>query len=615
MKAVFKSSICVAALLTGLAVSRVEISAAKDVAFGSVARIGDLRVTLWNAALAQSGQNFALDNVTGALGGATFIASRIEVTGLTSSRSDLEAPVPGNSAEGWADKIAKLSADRIVIPELTVNMTIGDVTQKAVYRNVVIANVAQGRAAQVTIGTAAQDVSAPQNKSVVTQGRTTISDLDVPAFARVYLTKAGQGAAPAVRLYGAFSIDDTVTTGQDGSVSRIGRMTGQDLRARPTQESWAVTIAKLSTLSNKGKLSDEEQSALLSGVADLLSAIEVGGAEAADIQTSGLHNGVKSDTTMKRIAYSSADGTRKAEFRIEELNAASAEGKVAVDLVSVTGFSFASTIDQLVALRGQSIKNLDKAAIRRLLPTIGTMHITGVDIDTVSKDGDKQEPVKATVQDIEFTADAPVNGIPTNLRFGITSLKSALPATSDDEGISNLIDLGYSNIEVSFGLAANWREQAKELDITQLSFQGTDMGSLSVEGTLADVTSDVFNPDTAVASVALLSSKARTLNIAVQNTGLFDRYLANAAKEQNTKPEALRRSYGTAAAVIIPSMIGASDQAQAITQAISRFIAKPGKLTLSATSKDPAGVGVAEFMAQPEPGQILEKLNVTAKAE
>jgi hypothetical protein len=36
---------------------------------------------------------------------------------------------------------------------------------------------------------------------------------------------------------------------------------------------------------------------------------------------------------------------------------------------------------------------------------------------------------------------------------------------------------------------------------------------------------------------------------------------------------------------------------------------------LQATSKDPAGVGVADFAAQPEPGEIIKLIDVTAKNE
>ena len=69
------------------------------------------------------------------------------------------------------------------------------------------------------------------------------------------------------------------------------------------------------------------------------------------------------------------------------------------------------------------------------------------------------------------------------------------------------------------------------------------------------------------------------------------------------------------AAFVVPAMIGSSEQAQTLSQAIARFIAKPGKLTINATPKDPSGFGIVEAVVLPDPKAILDKLNVSAKAE
>jgi hypothetical protein len=62
-------------------------------------------------------------------------------------------------------------------------------------------------------------------------------------------------------------------------------------------------------------------------------------------------------------------------------------------------------------------------------------------------------------------------------------------------------------------------------------------------------------------------------------------------------------------------MLGNSAQAKTLGQAVARFVAKPGRLTISATTKDPAGLGLADVIATPEPAAILNKLEITATAE
>ena len=77
----------------------------------------------------------------------------------------------------------------------------------------------------------------------------------------------------------------------------------------------------------------------------------------------------------------------------------------------------------------------------------------------------------------------------------------------------------------------------------------------------------------------------------------------------------MRREYGIAAAMGIPAMLGNSPSAKAIAQAVARFVAKPGRLSISARARQPAGFGVADFMSGPDPASVLNALEVTATAE
>jgi hypothetical protein len=132
---------------------------------------------------------------------------------------------------------------------------------------------------------------------------------------------------------------------------------------------------------------------------------------------------------------------------------------------------------------------------------------------------------------------------------------------------------------------------------------------------LGNVTGDVFNPDTALASVALIGAAAKSADLTIDNQGIVDRYLAQEARKQKKSPEALRREYGTAAALAVPIMLGNSPQAKSLGQAVARFIAKPGRLTVNAKAKSPTGLGLAELLATSEPAALFSKLDVTATTE
>ena len=141
------------------------------------------------------------------------------------------------------------------------------------------------------------------------------------------------------------------------------------------------------------------------------------------------------------------------------------------------------------------------------------------------------------------------------------------------------------------------------------------MGSAVLRGVLANVDKDLFNPDSAIALVALLGATARNLDLTIENKGLFERVIANEARKQKKSPEDLRREYGITAAIAVPSILGNSASAKAVGQAVARFVARPGRLNISARAKSPAGLGIADFAAAPEPAALLDKLDITATAE
>ncbi|HEX8416384.1 MAG TPA: hypothetical protein VF641_02155, partial [Methylobacterium sp.] len=138
--------------------------------------------------------------------------------------------------------------------------------------------------------------------------------------------------------------------------------------------------------------------------------------------------------------------------------------------------------------------------------------------------------------------------------------------------------------------------------------------SVRVNGTIGGVGPEVFDPDAAVSSYAMLSATAKALDLTIENGGLFERFIAAQSKVLSLKPEELTQEYVTASAFGVPAILGNSVAAKAIGSAISQFVAKPGRLSLSARSKNGTGLGVIDFSAAPTPGAVLDRLEINAKA-
>ncbi len=578
--------------------------------------VGAVKVPLWSAAWAQSSDSFSLDNVSFTFGSTTYEAKRIEFSGIASSRAEIEALFSTNSTESMESRLKRVNAKQVTIPEARVKQTIGKTIQTTTYRNAVLSEILQGRIASAAIEATAVESKGDKDDVLISTGRTTMNDLDLPALAGLYEAKADSVTPPMRRIYGAFSVDALeVVDNKAGVTFKIARFSGRDFLGRPTKDSWNGTIGIFTEMADRQDLSSEDQARLLPAVADFIDAFQIGFMEASGIEATAKGKDGSGQTRINRIAYTGGTDAQPADVRWEGFEFSDKDNRLKIDGFSLTGFSFRQTIDGLRTLQGKSFDDIDPATARSLIPTLGTLRLSGFSIDGTTDDEGKKVKVQAGLKGFELTADKPVNAIPTNIRIGLQNLTMALPSNSTDDGIKELVALGYKTIDASLLAAATWNEAASEITFNEVSLQGQGMGNIGLTGRIGNVGKDLFNADTAIATVALVGAKAKALDLTVENQGLFERYMAKAAKEQKTTPEALRRTYAAAAAFVVPAMIGSSEQAQTLSQAIARFIAKPGKLTVNATPKDPSGFGIAEAVTLSDPKAILDRLNVSAKAE
>lgn len=633
MKSLRRAGLCALALVAGAAALQIEPSAVRNLVVeheGGRLSIGSVRVPLWSAAFAQSTDTFTLENVNVSFAGASYEAKRIEFSGVTSPRADIEAILSSSSPEPLAARFGRISARQISAPEIKITQKLGSETQTQVYKNVVATNVTQGRVASVSASAAAFRSDNPKDETLISYGQATINDFDLPGLIRLYEVKAETASAPLSRIYGAFSVDNVeITEAGKGLNLKIARVEGRDFMARPTLDSWMGTSTLLMELGEKDDLSQEEESKVLAAAGDLLMAFDIGFVEAKGIEMKVPQDKNPSPLNGRigRIAYTGTVGGQVADFRMEGMELFDDETRVRMNTLSLTGFSLAPTLNGMLNLKGKSLKDLDAETARSLIPVLGTLRMSGIELDVPNKaDGKdakgpkktqpaKPERIKAAFKDFEFTADKPVGGLPSNLRMSLQNFSMALPAKSDDDGIRNLVALGYKAIDASYTIAASWNEATNEVLLKEVSLRAEDIGSLTVTGLIGNVSKDLFSADKATAASALIAARAKSMDIVVEDKGLFGRYLAKAAKEEKKTPEALRKSYSSAAGLMVAAFVGNSDHAKTLGEALARFIDKPGRLTISATPKNPAGFGMMDAMMASDPDAVLNKLNVSAKAE
>ncbi len=122
-----RAAILSAVLLGGTALG-VEPVLMRDLAFegksGSIA-VGAVTLPSWGAALAQDASAIILEKVSVSIGPATYRMDRVEISGAGSGRAGFEALFDPASGVPLPERIAKVAAKQIAIPELVVEQQIG----------------------------------------------------------------------------------------------------------------------------------------------------------------------------------------------------------------------------------------------------------------------------------------------------------------------------------------------------------------------------------------------------------------------------------------------------------------------------------------------------------
>ena len=567
---------------------------------------------------AQAQSESVVENVRLGTGAMSYEAPRVIVRGSRLSKDELARLLDSAANEPWSARIMRLEADEILAPELIARIKTAQIDQRTVYRDVLLKRVGGGKVASVTSSGGTMEGSQAGNKVTGTNGAMSIDDLDIGASLALVDGKAAP-TEPLKRIYGGFSMDGLKVVDSSGITTQIGRMSGKDFAAKPTSAGWMETINTLAAAEkDKGPLAVRRA---MDAVAELVDSLSVGTVEVADISMKGR---VEKDDTdldffLKRVSYAGAAAGRPGEARIEGANFEGGGARISYGLMSYGGIDMKPALD---ALREFALNPDDPspAVLRKLLPIMSSVRLENLEVDMPEGGSKGSNAVGAPrtkfgLGRFEIASEKPINGIPTLLRIVMRNMTMPIPANSDKDGFDTLAQLGYDKLDGSAGIDLGWNEPGQEIVIRDISLDAKDMGTASIRGVVGKIGRDVFNMDTAVASVALISAAAKSLDITVDNRGLFERIVARESKRQKRPAEDIRREYGMAASVGIPAILGNGPAAKNLAQAVGRFVAKPGKLTIQAKAKGQGGYGIADYMANPSPAGVLEALDITATAE
>ncbi|NNM73371.1 hypothetical protein [Enterovirga aerilata] len=559
----------------------------------------------------QNAAGYRAANLRLAAGPTTYLIPTAEIRGTSLSRDELARILDPGSAVPLAERVRTLAASEIVIPELRAETQTGAGRQSSTYHDIRLSGIGDGRVASASAADGSFEGLGPEGPSRGTFGRMEMSEVDLGVMMALLEIPAAGGPAELRRVYGAFSVERIATEGPKGARSSIARMSGRDFRARPTKDGWIATADAVAGHTDLDKAAPAERGRVIGAMADLFDAFEVGSVEATGIAFSDA-GGKEAAGRIGRVAYTAGQGG--GEFRIEEIEAGGEDGRVRVASFSMGGVSIAPALAAARELAGKTAE-LSAAELRRLVPVIGSIRLSGIEVDAKGEPAEGRPPVRMSVGAAEFLADKVVEGLPTDMRVSLRNVSVPIAAAAKDNTARQLLALGYDRVDASLTAHLAWNEPGQELVIREISAEGAGMGSVLVRGVVGDVGREAFGADPTLAAIAWMGASARALDVVVQDAGLLERFLSRKAAEKKRGVDDLRREYGMTAAIGIPVMLGNSPAAKEIGQAVARFIARPGRLTIEMRARDGAGLGIADLAGVSDPTELLDKVEINATAE
>ena len=159
-------------------------------------------------------------------------------------------------------------------------------------------------------------------------------------------------------------------------------------------------------------------------------------------------------------------------------------------------------------------------------------------------------------------------------------------------GSKDLAELGYAPLLLAAALDGGWDAGRQELTVHRLAVSGEQFGGITFTALLGNVTRAAL--EGTGGGKGLSAATVKTMSVVVENTGLFERLVARQAKATGVAPAQARARMTTQAQMIAGMMLG--EQARApLGEAVNRFLAAPGRLTVRSEARTPAGVPVSEL--------------------
>lgn len=622
LAALATGSIAVDAALTarvaapGFAAASVRVARADDglalIADGVVGRAGDVRIEIaqLTAPVAGAGKASA-DDVVVTTPDATYRAKHVELSGTSLSSADLSALLDAKNTSPITDRLVRITAARVSVPEVTAEGVHGDLKISKTYRDVVLSDVAGGKIGTATLGgislTEADKGGTPLVQS--TYGAINAHGVDAALIIRIQSELRGDGTEPKAKLFDDMSVDGMR---QFWPKSQLELSSGRILLTGTAARRLAAPLdAPDIDVPDAMRTTRQRQQRFARIAVNVLDAFELGGLDASDIRLRDL-GGAPLDVTIAKTRVTQPDANKISAIGLETIKSIGRNGTYGAARINAENVDLVSLRTALKAV-ADGADTTDYAIRRNLTPIMEKLSLQTLDadiVDAASKASAKPaDRVHVHIDGIDVAAGSPTNGVPSTFKSKLDHLTFAVP---QGETFKPFADMGYTGLDLSSRFGFNWNPASKELAVDDIWLNGVGMGTLRLTAGLGNVTSDLFSTDGPTMQAAAFGMLLQSLDLRLDNAGLIEKLIARQAKEESRGVDEVRQGYVQAAGVGIPVLLGNGTAAKAIGAAAAKFIARPKSFHLLA--KAPAGIGASDMQYLATPDVLMNKLQVEVNA-
>ena len=514
------------------------------------------------------------------------------------------------------DEIAKLNATSITIPEVTLTITVtgtGATANTAVYKNLVLTNVKNGVAESASIDALETTSSSGGNFHF---GKLSASQVDFGGMLSFYnVVPDGSADQPMRTLYKNFNLAGGSLEGP-GVNCTFGNVKLDEAQGRPLKVSYAALMEASEQLeaAKDGTPPSGAMTTFVTFIADLFQSLKSTPATLDGLTCSG--QGTDGKPFEFKIGGITLDGYSPGIYpavSVKDVSIGSGP-----DSISIAAATFKSTdLSQPIKAVEDNATSLSpdwfQKNYRKLIPAFGGFSFSGLAMDIPDTEHPGQR-LKANIADFDLTLSDYFNGIPTKISSKASGVEVPLPADSTEDSIKMLMALGITKVNVGFDFDASWDKASQSINIGRVAVSGVDLGSFSLASVIGNATEQLFDVDPNVQQAAGLNVAVKSITLDAKDDGLGDKLVPMLAQQQGVSdPAAFRTQMAGMAEGAALQMLGSTDAARALGQAVGNFISGKAKtLSINIAAKDPNGVAVPLLMqGSSDPTGLVNMVDIT----